>query len=84
MRTMMRIALPITCAATLIVASNVQAETARILAVGASNTSGYAVGASNAWPAILERMLRAKGYDVAVINAGVTAETSEESRPPLK
>lgn len=52
------------------------AETTRIVAIGASNTSGYAVGASNAWPAILERMLKAKGLDVTVVNAGVTAETS--------
>ena len=52
------------------------AETTRIVAIGASNTSGRAVGASNAWPALLEGMLRAKGYDVSIENAGVTAETS--------
>src|SRR5689334_9759641 len=52
------------------------AASVRIVAIGASNTSGYAVGASNAWPALLERMLKAKGYDVSVTNAGVTAETS--------
>ena len=53
-----------------------QADTVHIVAIGASNTSGAAVGASNAWPALLENMLRAKGYDVAITNAGVTAETS--------
>src|SRR5947208_305851 len=53
-----------------------QAETVRIVALGASNTSGYAVGAGNAWPALLEGMLKAKGYDVSVVNAGVTGETS--------
>lgn len=53
-----------------------QAEAIRIVAIGASNTSGYAVGASNAYPAVLERMLRAKGYDVSVENKGVTGDTS--------
>jgi acyl-CoA thioesterase-1 len=53
-----------------------KAETTRIVAIGASNTSGVAVGAQAAWPALLEGMLKAKGYDVTVINAGVTAETS--------
>lgn len=52
------------------------AEPVRIVAIGASNTSGHAVGAGNAYPALLEGMLKAKGYDVTVVNAGVTAETS--------
>ena len=30
-----------------------QAETTRIVAIGASNTSGYKVGASNAWPPVV-------------------------------
>jgi acyl-CoA thioesterase-1 len=57
-------------------AAAAQAETTRIVAIGASNTSGAAVGASAAWPALLEGMLKQKGYDVTVVNAGVTAETS--------
>lgn len=56
-----------------------QADPVRIVAIGASNTSGYAVGASNAYPALLESMLKTKGYDVTVVNAGVTAETSAET-----
>jgi acyl-CoA thioesterase-1 len=55
------------------------AETVRIVAIGASNTSGYAVGQGNAYPALLEQMLKAKGYDVTVVNAGVTAETSGQT-----
>ena len=65
------------CAVTL--AGHAQAETIRIVAIGASNTSGYAVGAGSAYPAILERLLKAKGYDVSVDNAGVTAETSAQT-----
>lgn len=59
--------------------ASANAETTRIVAIGASNTSGYAVGAGNAYPAILERLLKAKGYDVSVVNAGVTAETSAQT-----
>ena len=47
------------------IASAASAETVRIVAIGASNTSGYAVGQGNAYPAILERLLKAKGYDVS-------------------
>ena len=57
-------------------AAGAAAEPMRIVAIGASNTSGFAVGPANAWPAKLETMLRAKGYDVTVVNEGVTAETS--------
>ncbi|HVV79625.1 MAG TPA: hypothetical protein VHD59_08425 [Pseudolabrys sp.] len=48
------------------------AETIQILALGASNTYAQAVSASQAWPAKLESMLRAKGYDVNVTVKGVS------------
>jgi len=53
-----------------------KAETTRIVAIGASNTSGAAVGTAGAYPALLEAMLKAKGYDVSVENKGVTGDTS--------
>lgn len=49
------------------------AETIRIVALGASNTVGRG-GAS--YPAELESMLRAKGYNVQVINAGANGDTT--------
>jgi len=52
------------------------AEPIKIVAIGASNTAGSAVGAGNAYPAVLQRMLRAKGYDVTIENRGVYADTS--------
>ena len=55
------------------------ADTVRIVAIGASNTTGEAVGMSAAWPAQLEAMLKAKGYDVNVVNAGVSGETSSQT-----
>ena len=47
-----------------------------IVAVGASNTSGWGVGAENAYPARLEALLRARGVDARVVNAGVPYDTT--------
>ena len=48
----------------------------KILAVGDSLTEGLGVAAGEAYPAQLERALRAAGHDVTVVNAGVSGETS--------
>ena len=53
------------------------AKTIKVFALGASNTNGKGVGASQAWPARLERMLRAKGYDATVTVSAINGETSE-------
>jgi acyl-CoA thioesterase I len=53
-----------------------QAAPLRIVAVGASNTSGWGVGRQNAFPARLQAILRRKGIDAKVINAGVFANTT--------
>jgi acyl-CoA thioesterase-1 len=47
------------------------AATVRIVALGASNTTGHAMPKNLAWPAQLEAMLRARGYDVSITNAGI-------------
>ena len=49
---------------------------AQIVALGASNIAGRGVGSSEAFPAQLERMLAAKGYNVHVANAGVNGDTN--------
>lgn len=54
----------------------VRAETVRILALGASNTNGRGVATESAWPAQLQQMLRAKGYDVVVTVNAVNGQTS--------
>ena len=46
----------------------------RIVALGASNTAGKGVGPQSAWPAQLERLLRAKGYNATVSNAGISGD----------
>ena len=53
------------------------ADPIRIVAFGDSNTYGYGVARKDAYPAKLERALRAKGYDVKVTNAGVNGDTTE-------
>lgn len=52
------------------------AADAQIVALGASNTAGYGVGASSAFPAQLEDLLRARGRPMAVTNAGVSGDTT--------
>jgi acyl-CoA thioesterase-1 len=49
---------------------------AQIVAFGASNVAGKGVSPSEAFPAQLERMLAAKGYNVHVANAGISGDTN--------
>jgi acyl-CoA thioesterase-1 len=49
---------------------------AQIVALGASNVAGRGVDSSEAFPAQLERMLAAKGYNVHVSNAGISGDTN--------
>jgi acyl-CoA thioesterase-1 len=48
----------------------------KLVAFGDSLTAGYGVAADEAFPAKLEKALRAKGYAVDVINAGVSGDTT--------
>ena len=48
----------------------------RIVAIGASNTHGFYFGNEGAYPAKLQALLRAKGIDAQVTNAGVPFETT--------
>jgi acyl-CoA thioesterase I len=52
------------------------AHAATVVALGASNTAGKGVSPSEAYPAQLETMLRARGLDVNVINAGISGDTT--------
>ena len=47
-----------------------------IVAIGASNTSGWGVSPQNTYPALLQAMLRDKGYNVRVTNAGMILDTT--------
>src|SRR5690606_26303749 len=52
------------------------AEPLRIVAFGDSLTAGLGLAQTEAFPVQLEAALRAKGYDVEVINAGVSGDTA--------
>src|SRR5215469_16829611 len=66
-----------------LVAAPLQARPLNIVAIGASNTSGLGVGEQNAYPAVLERLLRQKGIDAHVTNAGVWGDVTAGMRNRL-
>jgi acyl-CoA thioesterase-1 len=47
-----------------------------IVALGASNTEGWELSPSQSYPARLQALLRAKGIDVNVSNAGIAGDTT--------
>jgi acyl-CoA thioesterase-1 len=55
----------------------VSADAATIVALGASNTYGKGVARSQAYPAQLEAILRGKGSNAHVVNAGINGDTTE-------
>lgn len=59
------------------------AEPITILALGDSLTAGYGLPRSQAFPAVLERTLLARGWPVRVVNAGVSGDTSAGGRSRL-
>src|SRR5665647_2716997 len=64
----------------ILAASNFAAQpagAATVVALGASNTYGKGVARNQAFPAQLEAILRAKGFNVRVINAGINGDTTE-------
>ncbi len=64
-------------------ASPLQARPLNIVAIGASNTSGFGVGEQNAYPAVLERLLRQRGIEAHVSNAGVNGDVTSGMRNRL-
>ena len=57
-------------------ASPLQARPLNIVAIGASNTTGFGVGEQKAYPALLQTLLRNKGIAANVINAGVNGDVT--------
>jgi acyl-CoA thioesterase-1 len=54
------------------------AQTINIVAFGGSSTYGQGLDRQDAYPAKLERALRAKGHNVAVSNAGVSGDKTND------
>jgi acyl-CoA thioesterase-1 len=53
-----------------------EAQAATVVALGASNTFGKGVSRDQAYPAQLEALLRAKGFNARVVNAGINGDTT--------
>ena len=69
-----------------VLGGNTMAEAAsglRILALGDSLTAGFGLAPEEAFPARLERALRAEGRDVTLINAGVSGDTTAGGKARL-
>ena len=54
------------------------ARSLRLVALGDSLTAGYGLPPGKAFPDRLEGALRAKGWDVKVVNAGVSGDTAAD------
>jgi acyl-CoA thioesterase I len=55
-------------------------STGIIVAMGDSLTEGLGVPEEKAYPALLQKALRGKGYGYRVVNAGISGETSSGAR----
>jgi acyl-CoA thioesterase-1 len=53
-----------------------QGQPIRLVALGDSLSAGYGLPQEAAFPVVLERALKAKGYKVEIANAGVSGDTS--------
>jgi acyl-CoA thioesterase-1 len=71
---MMKISAMLT--ALLLMLTGAGAKTVTLLALGDSLTAGYGLQPSESFPVKLEAALKAKGLDVAVVNAGVSGDTA--------
>lgn len=70
-----------------LILSTARAETAKplhIVAFGDSLTSGYGVRPKDAFPAQLQKQLKAAGHDVVVTNGGVAGDTSADGLKRLE
>nr|WP_239468159.1 arylesterase [Microvirga arvi] len=57
-------------------AAQAQGQPIRLVALGDSLSAGYGLPQEAAFPVVLERALKAKGYKVEIANAGVSGDTS--------
>jgi acyl-CoA thioesterase-1 len=60
----------------LLLASEAHAVACRIAVLGDSLTTAYGLDVTNGFPARLEQALRERGYECAVLDAGVSGDTS--------
>ena len=56
----------------------------KILVLGDSLTAGYGLDKNGSFPAVLEKYLRASGWDATIANGGVSGDTSAGGKNRLK
>jgi acyl-CoA thioesterase-1 len=61
-----------------LIAAPAQARTLHLVALGDSLTAGLGLPPGQAFPEVLEKALKAKGYDVEIANAGVSGDTAAD------
>jgi acyl-CoA thioesterase-1 len=61
-----------------LMADTARAEPISIVGLGDSLMAGYELAPEEAFPARLEKLLKAKGMDVSITNAGVSGDTSAD------
>jgi acyl-CoA thioesterase-1 len=80
---MMRQPAGLALAAAMLAAAPALADPVKIVAIGDSNTYGYELPRGQTYPAQLETLLRARGYDVVVVNAGENGDMTAETMARL-
>lgn len=68
----------IMAAALFLMATAAEARTLTLVGFGDSLMAGYELAPEEAFPARLEKLMKDKGYDVAITNAGVSGDTSAD------
>jgi acyl-CoA thioesterase-1 len=68
----------LTLAAALVLGGAAAAKPLKLVALGDSLTAGYGLPSGQAFPDVLARALKAKGWDVEVVNAGVSGDTAAD------
>lgn len=64
------------CLAGPFMTTNAFAKTVRLAALGDSLTEGWMLSPTDAFPSVLERLLRELGHDVEILNFGVSGDTT--------
>lgn len=59
-----------------LISAGAEARPIKLVSFGDSLSAGYQLGPTDAFPAVLEAALKARGFDVTVENAGVSGDTA--------
>lgn len=67
-----------------LLATSVQGGELSVVCLGDSLTEGYGVAPEDAYPSVLQRRLREAGFEVRVVNAGISGATSASGLSRLR